>query len=517
VADWEALNRTNEPNGLLQPDQYGILMSVTLPIGSLDPSSGFPLYRQLYTSLRQLIAAGTIEAGGRLPATRELAGQLGLNRATILAAYELLEADGLIAGHVGRGSFVVGAAPRNAGIDWRELLGPAPALAPSPAAAPLASFSSSRPSELLFPLDEFRATCDEVIASGEAPNILQLGSPAGYPPLRRFLLEQARAEGAARDTDDILITSGCQQAFTLLQNLLVRNGETVLLEDPVYPGMRNVFERSGARLVGVTVNDTGLDVEALARSAERANPRLLAVTSNFQNPTGATLPLESRRTLLQIAQAAGVIVVENDIYGALVYEGEPLPSLKQLDESGDTILLRSFSKIAFPGLRVGWVIGPRPLIEKLIEAKQCSDLHTDQLSQAILLRFAQSGRLERHRQHMLAAGRERLHAALDACRRYLPSSVEYTRPRGGMSMWLRLPAPLDAGELLPRAEREGVTYIPGKYFAVSRPDARALRLSFAGMAPEQIRSGIAVLGRIFKNELERVRAYSPLAEAPAMV
>ncbi len=220
---------------------------------------------------------------------------------------------------------------------------------------------------------------------------------------------------------------------------------------------------------------------------------------------------------MRIAHAAGVIVVENDIYGALVYEGEPIPTLKQLDETGDTILLRSFSKLAFPGLRVGWAIGPRPLIEKLTEAKQWSDLHTDQLSQAILLRFAESGRLEQHRQCMLLAGRERLRAVLAACEKYLPPEVQFTRPRGGMSLWIRLPEPLDAGELLPRAEREGVTYLPGKYFAVTHPQPNCLRISFAGMAPDQIRSGIAILGGIFKNELERVRAYSPLAEAPAMV
>ncbi|HYK17984.1 MAG TPA: PLP-dependent aminotransferase family protein [Bryobacteraceae bacterium] len=488
---------------------------MTLPIGSLDHSSEFPLYRQLYASIRSLIEKGRIPKGGRLPATRELAGQLGLNRATISAAYELLEAEGLISGHVGRGSFVAGGA-RRAGVNWREIVGSSAPSSGAPASAPLASFSSSRPSELLFPLDEFRETCDDVLASGEAQAILQLGSPAGYAPLRRYLLEQARAEGVARESDDILITSGCQQAFHLLQSILVRAGDNVLLEDPVYPGMKNVFQRSGARLTAIPVGADGLDLHAFERAASE-HPRLIAVTSNFQNPTGATFRLGARRSLLEIAQASGVIVIENDIYGALVYEGDPLPSIKQLDASGDTILLRSFSKIAFPGLRVGWVIGPRPLIERLTEVKQWTDLHTDQLSQAILLRFAQSGRLERHRQRMLAAGRERLAAVMDACRRFLPPEVEFTHPRGGMSLWLRLPEPLDAGELLPRAEREGVTYLPGKYFAVSRPETRGLRISFASMAPGQIRSGIAVLGRIFKNELERVRAQSPLAEAPAMV
>ncbi len=490
-----------------------------LPITTLNPDAESPLYRQLYLQIRELIESQQLPRGGRLPATRELAGQLGLNRTTVSAAYELLESEGLITGHVGRGSFVAGTGNTSGRVPWRDILESPASISPAaPTSTPVAGFSSSRPSELLFPLEEFRSTCTEVIQSADAQTILQLGSPSGYPPLRRYLLDVSRAEGVLRESDDLLITSGCQQAFDLLQHTLVRKGETVLLEDPVYLGVRHVFERAGARLVGVPVGADGIDLEALERIVAREHPRLLAVTSNFQNPTGATLPLASRKALLRIAQQAGVIVIENDIYGALAYEGDLIATIKRLDDSGDTVLLRSFSKLAFPGLRVGWVIGPRALIEKLTEAKLWSDLHADQLSQAVLLRFAESGRLERHRQKMLAAGRERLRAALNACEKYLPPEAKFTRPRGGMSLWVRLPEPLDAGELLPRAEREGVTYLPGKYFAVSRPEPNSLRISFAGMTPDQIRSGIAILGRIFTEELERVRAHSqPLAEAPAMV
>ncbi len=505
---------------LIHPSQYGMLFDVTqmLPIGALDETSNSPLYRQLYLKIKQLIESRQMAGGDRLPATRELAGQLGLNRTTVSAAYELLESEGLITGHVGRGSFVASGVAKRTQLDWRDVLAPGSSGSPAaPASTPLTSFSSSRPSELLFPLQEFRDTCEEVIQSPEAQTILQLGSPSGYPPLRRYLLEASRAEGVARDSDDILITSGCQQTVDLLQRTLVRNGETVLLEDPVYLGVRQAFERGGARLIGVPVGANGLDLEALERILTRERPRLLVVTPNFQNPTGATIPLAARKALLQITQAAGVIVIENDIYGALTYEGDPIAPLKRLDQTSDTILLRSFSKLAFPGLRVGWVIGPRLLLGKLTEAKQWSDLHTDQLSQAVLLRFAESGRLAEHRERMIAAGRERLHAVLAACEIHFPREVSFTRPRGGMSLWVRLPAPLDASELLPRAEREGVTYLPGKYFVVSRPEPNSLRISFAGMAPDQIRSGIAVLGRIFQKELERVRAHSPLTEAPAMV
>src|SRR5580698_7512395 len=475
-----------------------------LPITPLNPRDKTPLFRQLHAQMKELIESGTFAKGSRLPATRELAGQIGLNRTTVSAAYALLESEGLITGHVGRGSFV-------SGTPLTDVRGSV-----TSSSVESASFSRSRPSELLFPLEEFRKTCAEVIASDDAASILQLGSPSGYPPLRRYLLDQAREEGTARESDDILITSGCQQAFDLLQRT-VGQGSTVLIEDPVYLGVRSVFERAGARLIGVPVGRDGLDLESLERIIARERPGLLCVTPNFQNPTGATMPLTRRQALLRITQAAGVVVIENDIYGPLCYEGEPLASMKLLDETGDTILLRSFSKVAFPGLRVGWVVARRALIEKLTEAKQWSDLHTDQLSQAVLLRFAESGRLERHRRRMLVAGRERLEATLEACEKYLPVGATYTRPRGGMSLWIELPEQLDAAELLPRAEREGVTYLPGRYFAVSRPQPNGLRISFAGMTPEEIRSGIEILGRIFQQELERARTHAPLVEAPALV
>lgn len=483
-------------------------------LSGLDPGGLVPLYRQLFDKIKAQIEAGVLVDGERLPATRELAGSLGLNRTTVSAAYDLLESEGLLKGHVGRGSFV-SAPQRRPGVVWGEMLEPR---SNSRVAVPARiSFSNSRPSELLFPLEEFRSTCTEVIRSEQAQAILQLGSPAGYAPLRRYLLDRALAEGTARPSDDILITSGCQQAFDLLQRTLVSNGETVLLEEPVYAGVRNAFQRGGARLAGIPVGSEGIEIDLLERAIARERPRLLVITSNFQNPTGATLPLAARKALLRMTARAGVVVVENDIYGDLRYEGEHVQPVKQLDAPGDTVLLRSFSKLAFPGLRVGWVIAPRALIEKLTEAKQWSDLHTDQLSQAVFLRFAESGRLEEHRKNMLAAGRERLHAVLKACKQHLPAGSSFTRPSGGMNLWVRLPAPLDSSELLPRAEREGVTYLPGRFFEVGKVDSRSLRISFAGVAPDQIEAGIATLGRIFANELERIHDHSRLESVPALV
>jgi 2-aminoadipate transaminase len=490
---------------------------VTIP--ELDPKSETPLYRQLADHIKAGIVSGRWPRGERLPATRELAGSLGLNRATVSSAYEILEAEGLIKGHVGRGSFVDGPTGPTNGLDWHEILRGAAEL---PEALPSVgddgiSFASSRPSKQLFPLEEFRATCAEVIASDEAAGILQLGSPGGYPPLRRYLLKEAQAHGLAQPTDDLTVTSGAQQALDLLQRVLVAPGDTVLLEDPVYPGLRNVFQRAGARLVGVAVGPDGINLAALERAIHRERPRLVVLTPNFQNPTGATLTLAARTGILRMTREAGCILVENDAYGDLRYQGAALPSLKELDEAGDVILVKSFSKLSFPGLRVGWVVGPKPVVDRLAEAKQWCDLHTDQLSQAVLLRFAESGRLAAHRERMVEAGVERLTAVLEACARELPQGAEYTRPQGGMNLWVRLPAPLDSSDLLPRAVRDKVSYLPGRYFGVSRFESGSLRLSFAGLTPEQIRLGLVVLGQLFSSELKRMRAARELDAAPALV
>jgi DNA-binding transcriptional MocR family regulator len=489
---------------------------------TLAPDSEVPLYRQLYEQIARKIRSGEFGRGFRLPATRELAGLLGLNRTTVSAAYELLETERLIAGQVGRGSYVTAEIGRTASaVDWESLLersdravSPAVSAAAGGFGSEIISFVMSRPSHDLFPLEDFRASCTAVLGRPDLAAILQLGSPSGYEPLRRYLLEDARRHGLATPVDDLIVTNGCQQALDLLARVLVRPGDTVVAEDPVYTGLKNLLAGVGAELIGIPVGADGMDVAHLERILERERPRFIVVTPNFQNPTGATLPLAARRALLAAAARARVPVVENDAYGELRYSGEPLPALKQLEERGGTVLLRSFSKISFPGLRVGWALGPKPLIDRLRQAKEISDLHTDQLSQAVLLEFAESGRLEAHHARVLQAGAERLEATLEGCRAFLPAGTRWTRPEGGMNVWARLPEPLDAEELLPRARKEGVAYLPGRLFAVSRREPGALRLSFAGLPSAQIRAGLEILGRVFSREAEAARNFEP---AQAMV
>jgi 2-aminoadipate transaminase len=335
--------------------------------------------------------------------------------------------------------------------------------------------------------------------------------------LRRYLLEQATAAGVARPGDDLIITNGCQQGLDLLARLFTRSGESVVLEDPVYHGLVRVFSRAGANIISIDLGETGIEVDRLEEIFLQYRPRLLAVTPSFQNPTGLTISFEHRKRIVELAQRSGVVVLENDIYSELRYQGTPLPTLKELDKTGNTILLRSYSKVSFPGLRVGWVIGPRAVIECLAEAKQISDLHSDQLSQAVLLRFAESGELAQHIERTQRAGRERVTAVLRACAAYLPSGTKFTRPEGGMSLWVELPAPLKAEHLLSRAQERGVNFLPGRYFSARRTHARGLRISFGGLAPEQITRGIQILGEAARRELAISAVSANFEPAAALV
>jgi len=378
-----------------------------VPVPSLDFQSELPLYQQLYAYFRGLIQSQRLARGERLPATRELAGLLGLNRTTVSAAYELLEAEGLIAGQVGRGSFVTGLeGEADAGLDWQRLLvRRVPGTPAFPALnTETISFANSRPDEELSlskKSDRFVRRFSRNPTRPASYSLERRTAIRRYATTGRSIPARSDASKVERSHDHQRVPAGPRPAPACAGSA----GRPGGVGGSGVPGLKNLFQDAGAELLGIPAGSDGLDVELLGRALERGRPKLLVVTPNFQNPTGATMPLPARREVLRLARAAGTVVIENDIYGELRYEGDPVPAMKQLDGSGDVVLLRSFSKVAFPGLRVGWAIGPRPLIARMVEAKLLADIHTDQLSQAVLLRFAESGRLEAHLRRILEAGR----------------------------------------------------------------------------------------------------------------
>ena len=370
-------------------------------------------------------------------------------------------------------------------------------------------FVNARPSEEFFPVEEFRRCANSVLTS-DGRKILQLGLSDGYPPLKNVLIELLREEGIAAKNEQLLVTDGCQQALDLLCKAFLRPGDTVLLENPAYPGAIAMFAGSRVRCIGAPVETSaeklgyaGLDVDALEALLAQNRVKLVLLTPDFQNPTGTTIPIGERRRLLEIVARYQMPVVEDRIYSRLRIRGNAVPSLRALDRHGVVIQIDSFSKIAFPGLRVGWCVGPENVIERLRLVKQTTDLHTDQLAQATLAEFVRRGHLDRHIAKMRKVYRSRLEAVEKALERYMPDETTWTHVDGGMSVWVTLPPGFDSGELLIHARERGVLFVPGRYFYSQHPQLNTMRLGFASLDEKQITRGIQALGELVETELGR--------------
>jgi 2-aminoadipate transaminase len=284
----------------------------------------------------------------------------------------------------------------------------------------------------------------------------------------------------------------------------------VVLENPAYPGAVAIFAAARVRMLAVDVETdsrrtgyVGLDLDAVESTLLQNRVKFIFVTPDFQNPTGTTLPLAERRRLLEIAAHYQVPIIEDSIYARLRVRGNAVPSLKSLDRSGNVIQIDSFSKIAFPGLRVGWCAGPETAIERLRLVKQSTDFHTDQLAQATLAEFVRRGYLARHLTKMKKVYRGRLEALEAAMQKHMPEETTWTRPEGGMSIWVTLPPGFDAGELLIHVRERGVLFVPGRYFYFQNPQPNTLRLGFAGLDEKRIARGVQTLGELMKIELRK--------------
>ncbi len=498
----------------------------------LQPESHVPLYIQIRDQLRALVHSGALRPGDRIPASRELANHLGVHRTTVANAYAELESEGLIHGHVGRGTFITEAAvpaatPRtpnpvlasgNGGVRWESLFADErgeEALSRLMPRIPdgAISFVAAKPSQEHFPLEEIRA-CAQAVLRSDGRRILQLGCSDGYEPLRRALLELFRSEGLAIKEEQILITDGCQQSLDLLCKAFLRPGDTVLMENPTYPGAIAIFASARVRTIGVPVNtevpgngsrgrDAGLDLGALEAALVQNRVKLMLLTPDFQNPTGMTMTLAARRKVLELAARHQAPVVEDHIYARLRFASPALPSLKALDRAGTVIQVDSFSKVAFPGLRVGWCIAPESVIERLRLVKQTTDLHTDQLAQAVLAEFTRRGLFAKHLARMRKLYAARLAALEAALERHMPDGVTWTRPQGGMCLWLSLPPGFDSSELLIHVRERGVLFGPGRYFYFQSPLPNTLRLGFAAVDERKIARGVALLGEILRQEMRK--------------
>lgn len=376
------------------------------------------------------------------------------------------------------------------------------------------SFAGGLPAPDVFPVEEFRAACDRVLRD-QGPIALQYGTTDGYLPLREMIARHSARYGIKITPENVLITSGSQQALDLLGKILIDPGDRILVESPTYLAAIQAWNAYGAEFIAVPVDDDGMNTDQL-EEALRAGPKFIYVLPNFQNPTGVTLSLERRRMLIELADQYGVPIVEDDPYGQLRYEGEHLPSIVVLDSQfrddgtpcyrGNVIYLSTFSKTLAPGLRLGWVIAPPEVIAKLVQAKQGADLHTATFNQVLAYEVSRGGFLDRHIHLIREVYGKRRDLMLAAMDRHFPAEVDWTYPQGGLFLWGTLPGYMDARDLLKTCLDKKVAFVPGEPFHPTGGGKNTMRINFSNATPDEIQIGIERLGEAIGEKLARQMA-----------
>ncbi|MBN1310822.1 MAG: PLP-dependent aminotransferase family protein [Anaerolineae bacterium] len=469
---------------------------------ALNRDSQEPLYDQLKKHLVRQIENGILAPGDRLPATRELAGQLGVARISVVAAYEELKAEGYITSQVGRGTFVAdrppgdlaaapltGAmSPRNATL--RELL----TLAERP---DVINFSHGIPADSFLSVSLIREALDAVLTRDGA-SAIAYEAPEGYLPLRELVARRMFELGIEVAAGEVLITGGCQQALDLAVQALLKPGDVLISSNPTYAGMLDIAQARGVTVIGIPVDPDGLQTEALEDRIVRHRPRLLYLAPTYHNPTGSVMPLHRRRYLLDLAGRYRLPVLEDGVYSEMSYIGTPPLPLKALDKEGLVLYASSFSKVLLPGMRIGYLLASGGLYQRLARVKRAADICTPALNQRAIHLVLESGQLDEHVAQVRIACLQRRKAMLDALKRHFPEA-QWASPAGGMYLWLELP--IDgptATELYLHAVRSGVAFAMGPLFHTDNQGGYHLRLNMSAYPPDTIREGIRRLSSAWR-------------------
>ena len=371
------------------------------------------------------------------------------------------------------------------------------------------SFAGGLPAPDVFPVEEFAAACQKVLQDFGA-QALQYSTTEGYLPLREMIARHSARYGIEVTAENIMITSGSQQALDLLGRILINPGDHIMVESPTYLGALQAWNAYGAEYVAVPFDENGMVTDAV-EEALRTGIKFIYVLPNFQNPTGVTLSLERRKHLIELADRYGVPIVEDDPYGQLRYEGDHLPSVVALDSQfrdncevcyrGNVIYLSTFSKILAPGIRLAWVIAPPEVIRKLVMAKQATDLHTASFNQMVAHEVGHGGFLDRHIKVIRKVYSERRDIMLAALDSYFPPGVDWTQPLGGLFLWAILPDWMDSAELLKDAVERKVAFVPGESFHPCGGGKNTMRLNFSNATPVNIREGILRLSKVLDEKV----------------
>ena len=375
------------------------------------------------------------------------------------------------------------------------------------------SLAGGMPAPELFPIKEV-ATASLQALEKLGADALQYSISEGYPPLRQFIVDKMSRYGIVASVDNVLITSGSQQALDLVGKVLIDPGNVILTEAPTYVGAIQSWSAYQASFASVPLDEEGMMVHLLEEKIIETHPKFMYVLPNFHNPGGVTLSPERREKLVSLARQYGVPVIEDDPYGELRFEGEHVPPIVVIDArrnaerlqgyfKGDVIYMSTFSKTLAPGLRLGWIVAPVEVVKKLVQAKQGADLHSSTYSQVVAYEVVADGFLDEHVKEIRDVYRQRRDAMLAAMEQYLPEGVTWTRPQGGLFLWVKLPEGIDSLELMEEAIEQKVAFVPGTAFYADERGHDSLRLTFSYCPAEMIEEGIRRLGSAIARRMKK--------------
>jgi len=479
----------------------------------IDRLSTKPLYQQLIDGIKKFVDQGTIGINQPLPATRILAKKLGVNRSTVVRAYEELQALGYLKSRPGsyhrvqkRRKEVEYDPERTSLLDWDKISNSQS----RKLYKIFLRYSPERPQDIkirndainisqldldprLYPMKEFQRCVNHVL-NDSGPDSLQYGAHKGYPPLRQLIARRLRLHGISVSGEEILITNGAQQAIDLLIRILSGPGEKIAVESPTYANVIPILQFSGAKILGIPMSKDGLDLNFLENVLNTERLSFVYTIPNFQNPTGITTSHSHREKLLNVCLRHKVPIVEDGFEEDMKYFGKvPLP-IKSIDEKNIVIYLGTFSKALFPGLRIGWITADKGCINRATALKRFSDLTSGNLSQIILHEFLYRGYYDLHLKRLHRVFRKRMQVALQAMENCFPDTVTWTRPSGGYTIWVKMPLNLDEHQLHGFMARYGVVVSPGSYYFPNRLSSEYIRISIARIDEKEIREGISRLG-----------------------
>ncbi|MFW6304727.1 MAG: PLP-dependent aminotransferase family protein [Candidatus Saliniplasma sp.] len=368
------------------------------------------------------------------------------------------------------------------------------------------SFAGGLPNPDAFPVESTRRLINELM-DNMPESVLQYGSTEGITPLREVLAEEMTGRGMDVDKENILITHGSQQALDLISKILLNPGDTIVVGSPTYLGATGAFRAFQGNMETVPVREDGMDMDLLEEKLtklekEGCKPKFLYLVPTFQNPSGSTIPGDKRRKLLDIASEHDILVVEDSPYSYLRYEGSPQPHLMSLDDEDRVVRLQTFSKILAPGFRIAWCVGPKEFIDKMVIAKQATDLCTNPFGQYVAYKYVSEGVLDEHLEFIKKLYNEKRLAMLDAMEKHMPDHVEWNRPEGGMFIWAKLPENIDTREMFEKAVKEKVAYVVGDAFYVEDNGHNTMRLNFTHSSEEEIWTGIERLANVIREEVK---------------